>query len=330
MPTTRPSTGPEPRPRAGDRGRSGRPSCRRPRSPAPRPPGRPRRRGRDARTARGPGGHRVRHEVVAVALGHHRDEQLAARGPGASRWRRRTGGRRGRRAARRRPWRPRWCAAPRPSIFAPRTATADTGVRGGAGPSGPRQPPPVTLTGRRSRRLYARSPWPAPIASGSWSCSAGSRPSTRSRASPPPTCWRPPTPNATRSSPSASPATAPGCGPTTPVAALAARPRGAARPPGGLGLGARAAAHRRPGRRPARGRPAAAARPTRRGRHGAGDARARRRAVRRLGRAGVGPGDGQGEGQGGAGRRRAPAGARTPCSATPRRRAPVLPSTPPA
>ena len=53
---------------------------------------------------------------------------------------------------------------------------------------------------------------------------------------------------------------------------------------------------------------AAAARSAGRGRHGAGDARAGRRAVRRLRRARLGAGDGQGDGQAGAGRARHPPG----------------------
>ena len=89
--------------------------------------------------------------------------------------------------------------------------------------------------------------------------------------------------------------------------ALAAGTGGAARQArparaGGLGDGR---ARRRGARRGrAHRRPAPAARSARRGRHGAGHARAGRRRLRRLRRARVGAGDGQGDGQAGARRQR--------------------------
>ncbi len=147
-------------------------------------------------------------EVVSVAVGHDGDEQLAA--PHQARVDRRSrhgdvradepsaGGGGDLAGAHVHDGRSSQVATDRPA----RPAGRRHGAAASAGP----HPPP----------RYARTPWPAPIASGSWSCSAGSRPSTRSRASAPPTCSQPATPTGTRSCRSASPARASGSGPTRP------------------------------------------------------------------------------------------------------------------
>ena len=121
-------------------------------------------------------------ELVAVAFGDDRNEQLAGRASSANRTRRRRSRRRGRSGVRRCPQRPRM----HESSQAPTVPWADDR--------------------------------PATSASAfiSWCCSAASRPNTTCRARPPPTSCGPPIPSATASRRSASPPRDSGRSPTRP------------------------------------------------------------------------------------------------------------------
>ena len=143
-------------------------------------------------------GQRGGDELVAVALGHDRHEQLAGR------------------------------AMARESWVAPSTTTS--------GPS--RRPPAAAASSavRSSMRSESRRPpsytrpMPGLTAFASSCCSVASRPSTRCRASRRTTCCAPSTRTATTSKPSASPATATGSAPTTPSPPSIAGPASSRRP----------------------------------------------------------------------------------------------------
>ena len=236
--------------------------------------------GRTASAAAGAGARRVADEVVAVALGDDRHEQLAGPQRRGSRTRRR----RARRPARR--GRRRW---PRPRRM-PGTSRRRT-VPSGASVQ---------------RRCHG-----AATGSTSSCCSAGSRPSTTSAASRPPTCSRAIDPARYRVTPigistDGEWALAEGAARALGRRARRAARPGSTRPAPSIVAGVALVADASPGE--THGRAAAAARPDGRGRHGAGPARARRRRLRRRRRARLGAGDGQGDGQAGARRQRHPPG----------------------
>ena len=232
----------------------------------------------------------------------------------------------------------------RESIDAPSTTTSGPSRRPPTAAARSEQRICMARQSRRRRRRPPRTlrPWPLPTASASSCCSAGSRPSTRCRACRRSTCCGPPIPDRYALDPvgitregqwvradDARRALAAGAGrcSRSPPAATPHRHRHRRRarwPP---------CARRRHGRPARRGAPPAP-RHQGRGRHGAGDARAGRRALRRLRRARLGALHGQAQGQGRAGRHGLPqapwVGLRDTeldqCAARGRRRRPRLPA----